>query len=156
MKFNYSTEIWESKEFELPFFNSDYVLLTPKDILTKEDIWINKHDLLNDYDRIANSVDNVQLRAQINNYLLIRLSKYKKPTQKQRKEALTKVLEKYPKSIVLFVAHNAINKAMIRFLRKWHPEDRQPIPQGNTSISIFKISEKERKEILFNCTKHID
>lgn len=103
VRFNYRTETWESREFELPFFNGDYVLLTPKDILTKEDIWINKNDLLNDYDLIANSVDNVQLRAQINNYFLIRLSKYKKPTQKQRKEALTKVLEKYPQLIEYYI-----------------------------------------------------
>jgi len=103
VRFNYRTETWESKEFDLPFFNGDYVLLTPKDILTKEDVWINKNDLLNDYDRIANSVDNVQLRAQINNYFLIRLSKYKKPTQKQRKDALTKVVEKFPQLIEYYI-----------------------------------------------------
>lgn len=103
VRFNYRTETWETKEFELPFFNGDYVLLTPKDILAKEDIWINRNDLLNDYDAIANSVDNVQLRAQINNYFLMRLSKYKKPTQKQRKEVLTKVLEKYPQLIEYYI-----------------------------------------------------
>lgn len=103
VKVNYRTETWESKEFDLPFFNDDYVLITPKDILTKEDTWINKNDLLNNYDLIVNSVDNVQLRAQINNYFLIRLSKYKKPTQKQRKETVTKVLEKYPQLIEYYI-----------------------------------------------------
>jgi len=72
------------------------------------------------------------------------------------KTIIEKVLEKYPEGTVLFVAHNAINKAMIRFLRKWHSEDRRSIPQGNTAISIFNISPKERKEIIFNCTKHIN
>jgi len=67
-----------------------------------------------------------------------------------------KALEKYPNSTVLFVSHNAINKAMIRFLRKWHPEDKKSIPQKNTAITIFEISEKERKEIIFNCTQHLE
>jgi probable phosphoglycerate mutase len=71
------------------------------------------------------------------------------------KVIIERVLEEYPTCTVLFVAHNAINKAMIRFLRKWHPEDRQPIPQGNTAITIFEISAEERKEIIFNCTKHV-
>jgi len=69
---------------------------------------------------------------------------------------IERVLKEYPTGTVLFVAHNAINKAMIRFLRKWHPEDRKSIPQGNTALSIFEISAEERIEIIFNCTKHID
>ncbi len=103
VRFNYRTETWENKEFELPFFNGDYVLLTPKDILTKEDIWINKNDFLNDYDFIVNSVDNIQLRAQINNYFLKRLSKYKDPTKKDQKKVLSKVLEKYPQLIEYYI-----------------------------------------------------
>lgn len=69
---------------------------------------------------------------------------------------IERVLEKFSSGTVLFVSHNAINKAIIRFLRKWHPEDRKSIPQGNTAISIFEISAKERKEIIFNCIKHLD
>src|SRR6202035_1065033 len=34
--FNYSTETWVSKEYDLPYYNGDYVLLTPKDILTRD------------------------------------------------------------------------------------------------------------------------
>ncbi|MEJ2267677.1 MAG: histidine phosphatase family protein [Nanoarchaeota archaeon] len=45
---------------------------------------------------------------------------------------IEKVLRKYPDKIILFVSHNAINKAMIRYLRNWSPEDRRSIPQGNT------------------------
>ena len=71
------------------------------------------------------------------------------------KMIIEKVLEEYPRCTVLFVAHNAINKAMIRFLRKWDPEDRKSIPQGNTALSIFEISEKGCKEIIFNCKKHL-
>jgi broad specificity phosphatase PhoE len=75
---------------------------------------------------------------------------------KRAKKVIERVLEEFSSGTVLFVAHNAINKAMIRFVRKWHPEDKRSIPQGNTAISIFEISAEDRKEIIFNCTKHLD
>lgn len=74
---------------------------------------------------------------------------------KRAKIIIEKVFKKYPKSTILFVAHNAINKAIIRVLRGWHPEEKRSIPQDNTAVSIFEISEKKKKEILFNCTKHL-
>ncbi len=41
VRFNYATETWERDTFELPYFAGDYVILTPADILTKDDVWIN-------------------------------------------------------------------------------------------------------------------
>ena len=41
VRFNYETESWESDTFDLPWFDNDFVLLTPKDILTKDETWIN-------------------------------------------------------------------------------------------------------------------
>jgi len=72
------------------------------------------------------------------------------------KKAIERAVKEYPNGKVLFVAHNAINKAMIRFLRNMHPEDKMSIRQGNTAVTIFEISAKERKEILFNCMKHVE
>ena len=51
VRFNYRTETWEPGMYTLPVYSGDYVLLTPKDMLTKDDIWINKTDLVNDYSR---------------------------------------------------------------------------------------------------------
>lgn len=39
VQFNYATEVWESGRFDLPWDGEDYVLLTPKDILTKDENW---------------------------------------------------------------------------------------------------------------------
>src|SRR5206468_1607221 len=66
--FNYDTEAWEDRTFVLPRYGRDYVLLTPEDILTKDDIWISQVDLLHDYDHIAAALPNDQLRAQIDHY----------------------------------------------------------------------------------------
>ena len=43
--FDYELERWMSKEFILPYYNNDYIILTPKDLLTKDENWINSHDL---------------------------------------------------------------------------------------------------------------
>ncbi len=105
--FNYETEAWESKTFVLPRFESDYVILTPEDLLTKDDIWINQTDLLHDYDHIAASVENDQLRGQIDNYFRSVLPKKKDdegPTVEERRAAIRKVLARFPVLLDYFIA----------------------------------------------------
>ena len=45
VRFDYEQEVWKSVPFYLPYFNDDFVLLTPKDILTKDENWINLGDM---------------------------------------------------------------------------------------------------------------
>lgn len=94
--FNYTTETWESREFNLPFWDGDYVVLTPKNILTRDDMWINRGDLVDEFQRVAVGVDNDVLRAQINNYFLRVLPRKEKLSKKERRAAISKVLERYP------------------------------------------------------------
>jgi hypothetical protein len=104
--FNYKTEAWEDRTFVLPRYGKDYVLLTPEDILTKDDIWISQVDLLHDYDHIAAAVPNDQLRAQIDNYFRSVLPKKKKDeehTTAERHEAIRKVLERFPVLLDYFI-----------------------------------------------------
>src|SRR5882762_474930 len=88
--FNYDTETWVSKTYRLPEFLGDYVLLTPQDLLTKDDLWINQRDLIGDYSEIVDSIHNVQLRTQINNYFSQQLSIILEQKEKKRREALAK------------------------------------------------------------------
>jgi hypothetical protein len=44
--FNYNTESWERRSYDLPSMNGDFVLLTPKDILTRDENWINRTDMI--------------------------------------------------------------------------------------------------------------
>lgn len=79
--FNYTTRSWMTERYDLPAYNGDFVLLTPKDILTKEDTWINKSDITEKFRDIVLSVPNEQLRDQINMYFISRL-----PSPEKRKE----------------------------------------------------------------------
>src|SRR5207244_1275856 len=45
VRFNYDTETWEADSYDLPSTGDGYVLLCPKDLLTKDETWINRGDL---------------------------------------------------------------------------------------------------------------
>jgi len=69
--FNYETESWMPGIYDLPAFNGDFVLLTPKEILTKDETWINKEDFFREFDDIPTAIQNEPLRAQINQYFRV-------------------------------------------------------------------------------------
>jgi len=92
--FNYKMRRWVSKKYTLPYIDGDFVLLTPKDILTKDDAWINKYDIIGDFDEIAESIPNIELRAQINEYLLRQIPD--KASRREVNEAITRTLRKFP------------------------------------------------------------
>ena len=103
--FDYTFGVWKSKVYDLPYHNDDYVLLTPKDILTKDENWINRPDLINNVEKIANSAPDEQLRAQVNQYLSTALFKDKKkePTKKEKVKAYSHLLRKYPKLVEYYI-----------------------------------------------------
>ncbi len=94
VRFNYDTETWESDRFDLPWYMGDYILLTPKDILTKDETWINRSDLYDSFQTIPSAILNEQLRAQINNYFLSVLPR--QPTAQDHHKAVATVIEKFP------------------------------------------------------------
>ncbi|MCB0164245.1 MAG: hypothetical protein KDI79_08475 [Anaerolineae bacterium] len=103
VRFNYFTESWERDTYNLPFYDGDFILLTPKDILTKDDIWISKKDLYNDYDQIAFAISNEQLRAQINNYFLSILPR--EPQKEDLQVAIAQVIRKFPEFIEYYIRY---------------------------------------------------
>jgi hypothetical protein len=100
-RFNYDTESWQAGPFELPNTGDDYVVLCPKDLLTKDDTWINRGDLINDYQTIAASVPNTQLRAQIDNYFRRVLPE--NPREGEWREAVARVYQEFPELIEYFI-----------------------------------------------------
>jgi hypothetical protein len=107
VRFNYETESWEGETYELPKFNDDFILLTPKDILARDDVWINKDDLISEYDQIINSVSNEQLRAQVNNYFLKQLSR--KPKEAEIRAAKASTILSFPELIEYYIRYKENN-----------------------------------------------
>lgn len=107
VRFNYQTESWERESFYLPTYKNDYIILTPKNILTKDETWINKTDLIDDFNKIADAIPNDSLRSEINNYLIRVLPK--KPKEKEKKEARLHTIQKYPILIDYFIRYKEDN-----------------------------------------------
>jgi len=83
------------------------VLLTPKNILTRDDIWINKDDVIKDFERIAVALPNEQLRAQVNNYFLKILPE--EPSAKEKRLAISSTLLKFPQLIEYYIQYKENN-----------------------------------------------
>src|SRR5205085_2487947 len=81
--------------------------LTPKDLLTKEETWINKTDMLRDFDDVAVSMPNVQLRDQLNNYLVQMMPVT--PTPSERREVFLRMVGRYPEFIDYYIRYKEDN-----------------------------------------------
>ena len=99
--FNYEKETWMSKEYILPFYNGDYVLLTPKDILTKDETWISFPDLKKDILTIVSTVPNVEIRDRLNDLYLKSLPS--NPKDRDKTYATQKLIEAYPEIVDYYI-----------------------------------------------------
>ncbi|GAA4351927.1 hypothetical protein [Kangiella taiwanensis] len=106
--FDYKLRRWKHKEFLLPYIDGDYVLLTPKDILTKDDSWISKNDIVGDFDEIIETVPNEQLRSNMNEYLLRQLP-LAEATNKEIKDGVIRTLRKFPELIDYYILYKEVN-----------------------------------------------
>lgn len=103
--FDFPTQSWKGKKYKLPWVNGDYVILTPKDILTRDENWINRNDLLNNFKQIPPSITDQQLRAQVFNYFASVLThqKGKSPNKKERAEAASATIKEFPNLIDFYI-----------------------------------------------------
>jgi hypothetical protein len=103
--FNYSTEIWEPRRYTLPWTGSDFVILSPKDLLTRDENWINKTDLLRRFDDIPPTIPDAQLREQVSNYfnrVLVRHPR-REPNQREYSDAARWTILEYPELIDYYI-----------------------------------------------------
>ncbi len=101
--FSYETERWMPQTYALPVCNDDFVILTPKDILTKDETWISHSDMVHNFEDIPNAIDNDQLRAEINNYFYSMIPQDRKPTNKDYDQAVLSTLSQYPALIDYYI-----------------------------------------------------
>lgn len=92
--FDYDSRRWRRGQYDLPCFLDDYVLLTPKEILTKDEAWINRSEFLEQFQEIYISVPDTELRAQVNEYFLRRLTEDMTAQEKRAVAATT--AEQFP------------------------------------------------------------
>lgn len=146
--FNYETRSWISKRYTLPRHGKDFVLLCPKDILAKDDTWINKEDLWQVFPEIPEAIPNQQLRAQINDYFISKLPRESDqkmgPTIRERHEAMRETLLKFPELYDYYIRQKEDTGDQARTLR-----DEQVLEVQ----TIFILQARELVEKLENLTE---
>ncbi len=91
--FNYETRRWQSGHFALPWHAGDYVILTPCELLTRDEAWINQGDMINQFFQLRLSLPDEVLRAQANDHFLRQISEHS--TQEERKAAALRTIERF-------------------------------------------------------------
>ncbi|WP_208451376.1 hypothetical protein [Burkholderia gladioli] len=93
VRFDYETQRWQTGYFELPVTDGDYVILTPKEILTRDEAWINQTDLLDRFHDICVSLPDDGLRTQINEHFYQQIDKRTK--EKEKRAAAMRTIERF-------------------------------------------------------------
>lgn len=93
VSFNYETRRWQSGHFTLPWHAGDYVILTPCEILTRDEAWINQGDMLSQFFQLRTSLPDEHLRAQVNDHFLQQINE--RSTQEERKAAALRTIEQF-------------------------------------------------------------
>jgi hypothetical protein len=103
--FNYEAENWERRTYDLPWANGDFVLLTPKDMLTRDENWINRTDMIRDFESIPIAIPDAELRGQVFNYFQSFLSRpTRRPvTQKEKDEAAARTIMNFPQLVDYYI-----------------------------------------------------
>ena len=150
VSFNYETNTWYPGTFILPDYDKDFVLLTPKDLLTKDDAWINKHDLINQFHDIVATVSNDELRNQLNFYFLESLPEpeYTKMGQEKafRKrdiaKAVNEVIRKYPEFLDYYIKYKEDHGEDAKSVSIERVEEVHSLFVDKLSAFINKLSQK--------------
>lgn len=99
--FSYDTTTWATKRYFLPRLGDDFVLLTPLDMLTRDDTWISQGDMIRKFPQLPAAVPNTQLRAQMNQYFREKLGP--EPDAKRRREAAADTIMRFPELIDRYI-----------------------------------------------------
>lgn len=102
-KFNYRTRSWMARSFNLPYINDDFVILTPKNILTKDEAWINRPELLDRFPEVAFALPDATLRAQIDDYLRRAIPTEAELSAAERREVMGRAIERFPEVLDYYI-----------------------------------------------------
>jgi hypothetical protein len=174
-RFDYQAEVWVSETYQLPKFGSSYVILSPKDMLRREETWINRRELVGNFRQLAASLPDGVLRAQLNNYLAMQLIYAPDATEKERNEKYQRVVNdalfKFPGVIEHYIRQKeddgdkatAVSSEEVREVADWFVEKVREAVAGVLSPSGFYdlaynsyAAALERLKFLKRCIEDMD
>jgi hypothetical protein len=155
VRFNYETESWEEDTFYLPALGKDFVLLTPEDILTRDDTWISNTDLIQSFHCIPEALPDAELRAQVNNYFRNHLAR--NPSKRDRDLAAQATLRAFPELLDYYIrmkedsgdTAESVSKEKVRDTRHVFVEQLQALVADlSTRTDFYSRGRSSYKEVL--------
>jgi len=110
-KFDERLMAWTPKTFTLPYFyleDGDFILLTPLDILTKDDAFICHNDMTSQFKRITSALENESLREAINTYFRKMIPR--QPKQEDFERAVNATIQKFPEILDYYIRYKEENR----------------------------------------------
>lgn len=145
VKFNYDTMTWSSSKFLLPCFNEDYVILTPRDLLTRDQTFINRLDMVDSLQSLAPSIEDKAIRFALNHYLLEILPKKRKEMPKAEKDKVaTDLIREYPELIDHYIKYKEDNQEEATSISKQVVQETK---------QLFNLQLKDLVNILYEKTE---
>lgn len=157
--FDYNTRNWASKKYKLPWVKDSYILLVPLDILTKDEAWINRQDLINSFERIAKALSNDVLCSQVNEYLLRRIAMAESQftlTKKLHKKIIEDAIDQFPEMIDFYIkdkiengdkakaeAKNRVDEVVEKFI-----ENISKLVEKLSHLKFYEVKQKEHWDLL--------
>ena len=111
--FDYQFQRWLPCSYYLPKYDGDFVVLTPKDILTRDETWINHTEMLDRFNEISEGIENEELRSHINAYFASKIPVIQmNNNEKDRyiKAAKWETLREFPELIEYYIQKKEIEK----------------------------------------------
>lgn len=105
VSFNWDTHTWQDGSFYLPYHRNDFVLLTPKDILTRDDTFINRADMIRSIEQISIAIPDGALRFELEQYLASVLNRKVKVTKAEREWQTQSFIRLHPELIDYYLKH---------------------------------------------------
>jgi len=148
VRFNYYTETWESDSYILPDFNGSHVIICPKDILTKDEIWINKFDMYRNYHDVLKTIENEVLRSNINNYFLKRLEELNKEADKNRNLVINEIVKMFPEFLDYFVRYKedngkkaeVLSQTKVALVEEQFRKNLDPLTEKLYQLGFYKLN----------------
>ena len=137
--FDYQLERWMPRSYTLPFFDGDFVVLTPKDILTRDETWINQHEMLERFEEISASIENAEQRALINNYFRSQMPNRimaHKESERVLKNARWETIRKYPELIEYYISKKEQEKDEAKSVADDRVRDTQQVLVTNVQLFL--------------------
>ena len=141
--FNWETTSWKAQKYYLPCYADDYVLLTPKAMLTRDDTFINRIDMIRNLQEIAPAISDDALRFELEIYFREVLYKKKKElSQTEKNDIATRLIKQHPELIDYYMKYKEDNEAEATSISKEKVEEVETLFNDQISQLVSLLNEK--------------